>query len=101
MNDEVLIEIRDLLRLIAEPHIEKRDAGQRDKLRSIAGSRKKQRACRLMDGMRSQADIVKEVTFAKGAVSTLVSELRDADLLTDNQNPELNIYIPGDFFSVD
>ena len=50
----VLVEMRDLLRLIAEPAIAQRDKKLREALRDIAGSAtgKKAKAILLMDGAR-------------------------------------------------
>jgi hypothetical protein len=51
---ELLIEIRDLLQVMAEPALAKRDAKLRSSLRTAVGSSgKKAKAALLMDGSRS------------------------------------------------
>lgn len=97
----VLSEMRDLLRLIAEPAIEQRDKRLRDKLRSIVGSAttKKAKAVLLMDGTRNQAAIVSECGINQGDLSVLVKKLKAAELLKgDSKQPQLAIPIPSDFF---
>ena len=58
----VLAEMRDLLRLIAEPAIAQRDKKLRESLRDIAGSAAgmKAKAILLMDGTRTQKMITNE-----------------------------------------
>jgi len=97
----VLSEMRDLLRLIAEPAIAERDKKIREALRGIAGSAtgKKARAILLMDGTRNQATIVKECGIHKGDLSVLVKKMNAAQLLKDDpKQPQLAISIPPDFF---
>lgn len=97
----VLVEMRDLLRLIAEPAIAQRDKRLREALRTIAGSAtgKKARAILLMDGKRHQAAIVSECGINQGDLSVLVKKLKAAELLRgDSKQPELAISIPQNFF---
>jgi hypothetical protein len=97
----VLIEMRDLLRLIAEPAIAQRDKKLREALRGIAGSAtsKKAKAILLMDGTRNQARIVKECEINQGDLSVLVRKLKATELLTgDPKQPQLAISIPPNFF---
>lgn len=107
MNDQsaqmlhVLAEMRDLLRLIAEPAIAQRDKKLRELLHSIVGSAagKKAKAVPLMDGTRNQAGIVSECGIHKGELSVLVKKLKDAGLLTgDPKQPQLSISIQNNFF---
>ena len=97
----VLEEMRDLLRVIAEPAIAERDKNLRDKLRAIAGSAKgkKAQAILRMDGTRTQAKIVDDCGIQKGNLSELVKTLREGDLLKgDPRQPQLAILIPANFF---
>ena len=97
----VMTEMRDLLRLLAEPAIAERDKKLRDSLRAIAGiaSGKKASAIVLMDGSRTQADIVKDCGIAKGQLSELVKKLKEEGLLiNDPKLPELAISLPANFF---
>lgn len=52
---ELLTEIRDLLQVMAEPALAKRDARLRSDLCSVVGGGKKAKAVLLMDGSRTQA----------------------------------------------
>jgi hypothetical protein len=97
----VLTEMRDLLRLIAEPAIAQRDKKLRESLRGIAGSAtgKKAKAILLMDGTKAQATIVKECGINKGDLSALVKKLKVSELLTgDPKQPQLAISIPPKYF---
>lgn len=97
----VLSEMRDLLRLIAEPAIAQRDKRLRDTLRSIAGSAngRKAQAILLMDGTRNQTGISNECGIFKSDLSVLVKKLKSEGLLKeDAKQPELTISIPPNFF---
>jgi hypothetical protein len=97
----VLTEMRDLLRLLAEPAIAERDKKLRETLRAIggSGSSKKAKAILLLDGTRTQADVTKSCGIHKGDLSGLVKRLRDAELLKgDPKQPQLAISIPANFF---
>lgn len=98
---QLLSEMRDLLRLLAEPAIAHRDKKLREMLRDIAGSAsgKKAKAILLMNGTRNQTGISTECGIDRGDLSTLVKKLRAADLLKgDPKQPELTISIPPNFF---
>jgi len=98
---QVLSEMRDLLRLLAEPAIAQRDKKLREMLRDIAGSAtgKKAKAILLMNGTRNQAGISTECGIDRGDLSALVKKLRVAELLKgDSKQPELVISIPLNFF---
>lgn len=98
---DVLVEMRDLLRLIAEPAIAQRDKKRRNALRSIAGSAtgKKAKAIPLMDGTRTQTGIIQACGINQGELSSLVKKLNAAELLKgDSKQPHLAIMIPPDFF---
>jgi DNA-binding MarR family transcriptional regulator len=93
-------EIRDLLRLMAEPAIAQRDQKVRGELRRIVGnSGPKAKAVLLMDGTRKQSDIHRETRIDKGQLSTLVKQLNGKGLLSgDRKAPMLAISVPGNFF---
>ena len=85
MSDEELLgaisEIRDLLRLIAEPQIAARDKKLRDDLIRVVGSSvPKRKAVCAMDGNRGQIEIHKETGINKGHLSTLVKELTKSQI---------------------
>lgn len=100
---QVLSEMRDLLRLLAEPAIAQRDKKLREALRSIAGSAtgKKAKAILLMDGSKNQAGISNECGIDRGDLSVLVKKLKTAELLSgDPKQPLLAISIPPNFFEM-
>lgn len=99
----VLHKIHGLLELLAEDRIAERDAKQRKALREIVGgSGPMQRSVLLMDGTRSQKDIISETSAHKGQLSTLVGKLRAAKLLVEDlKDPKLAISIPSNFFDSD
>src|SRR4051794_3671520 len=83
--DEVR-QIRKLLELLAEPAIAQRDAKLRDELRNIVGSSVKyQQSVMLMDGSRTQAQIVAQASVHQGNLSTMVGKLETAGLLADGR----------------
>jgi len=93
-------EIRDLLRVMAEPAMAEHDEKARAELRRIVGtSAKKAKAVHLMDGSKNQATIQKETSINQGDLSVLVKLLREGKLLSnDKKEPSLAIQIPKDFF---
>jgi hypothetical protein len=105
MNDADLLtaicEIRDLVRLIAEPQIAARDQKLREALRRIVGhSAPKQKSVLLMDGTRTQTIIRQETGINAGHLSTMVKQLAKAKLLADDhKHPALVISIPQNFFA--
>jgi hypothetical protein len=96
-NTEILLEIRDLLRLIAEPALARRDERLRASLQQIVGaSKQKAKAVVLMDGMRSQAAIKKDCGIDFGDLSRLVKALRGAELIgPDDKHPKLVFPVPS------
>jgi hypothetical protein len=96
---DVLVEIRDLFLLIAEPQLAERDKKWRDELRKIAGKGEKNiRAVMLMDGSRNQAAIAKEIPMDVGQLSKLVKSLKAANLLKPTENPEVVIPVTESIF---
>jgi hypothetical protein len=93
-------EIRELVRLMAEPQIAARDQKLRDELARIVGrSVPKQKSIMLMDGTRTQADIHKETGINIGQLSTLVKQLVASKLLVgEPKKAKLSISIPTNFF---
>lgn len=96
-DTELLREIRDLLRLMAEPALAKRDERLRASLRQIIGkSKQKADAVVLMDGTRSQAAIRKECGIDDGNLSRLVKVLRDSELIgSDDKHLKLAFPVPS------
>lgn len=96
-------EIRDLIRLMAEPAIAARDKKFRDQLRQLVGnSKRKASSILLMDGSRTQTEIRNETAINQGDLSTLVKRLSEGKLLSgDGKRPKLAISIPGNFFEGD
>jgi hypothetical protein len=71
---QAVSEIRDLVRLLAEPAIAARDQELRSELRRIVGrSATKAKAVLLMDGSRTQRAIHRESALNEGHLSTLVT----------------------------
>jgi hypothetical protein len=93
-------EIRDLIRIMAEPAVAERDKKDRTELRRIVGtSSKKAKAVFLMDGSRIQSVIQKESGINQGDLSSLVKQLRGSKLLSDDgKKPTLAISVPKNFF---
>jgi hypothetical protein len=107
MNDEHTVEIleavreiRDLMRLLAEPAVAERDRELRDKLRLIVGaSNQRANAVLLMDGTRSQRTIHRETGISEGNLSTLVKRLHGSKLLSGGgKEPQLVISVLSNFF---
>jgi hypothetical protein len=107
MKDEdgrlLLAEVRQmrmLLELLAEPAIAQRDAKLRENLREIVGSSpKKQQSVFLMDGNRTQQQIIAQTSVNQGHLSTMVGKLESAGLLGEGRKrPKLTISIPPNFF---
>ena len=98
---ELLREIRDLLQVMAEPALAKRDEKFRESLRAIIGkSKPKAKAIQLMNGSRTQGAIGKEAELDAGNLSRFIKALREAGLIgmDEKQNPKLVIAIPPNFF---
>jgi CRP-like cAMP-binding protein len=96
-DTEILREIRDLLQLIAEPALAKRDERLRASLQDLVGkSKQKAEAVVLMDGTRSQADIRKAAGIDRGNLSRLVTGLRQTELIgPDEMRPKLVFPAPS------
>jgi len=97
---ELLREMRDLLRIIAEPALAERDKGKRAALFEIVGrSRSRANAVPLMDGSRSQSAICKESGIDPGELSRVTKALRAKALVSsDEKHPRLVISLPLNFF---
>ena len=95
-----ICEMRDLIRLMAEPQIAARDQKLRDELVRLVGrSAPYAKSVLLMDGSHTQSDIHKKTGVNKGNLSTLVKQLSKSQLLTgDGKQPHLAISIPSNFF---
>lgn len=96
---ELLREIRNLLLLLAEPAIAKRDESQRATLRELVGrSKAKEKAVTAMDGSKSRQVICKESGIDQGDLSRLIKILREKKLIADGDMPKLVIALPTAFF---
>jgi DNA-binding MarR family transcriptional regulator len=98
---EMVNEIRELIRLMAEPQIAARDQKLREELLRVVGrSVPMQKAVLLMDGAHTQLAIHKELKVHQGNLSTLVKRLAQNNLLItgDPKLPKLAITIPSNFF---
>jgi hypothetical protein len=96
---ELLREMRDLLRLIAEPALAKRDAKLREELLDIVGrSQGRAKAVLLMDGSRLASGIIKDAGIDQGGFSRLTTALRAKGLIGDGKQPKLLVSIPPNFF---
>jgi hypothetical protein len=97
---ELLTEIRDLLEVIAEPQLAKRDKARRAALRGAVGSSpKKAKAALLMDGSRAQIAIAREAGLDKSDLSKFVKALVAAGVMAASErNPKLNVKVPPNFF---
>lgn len=100
---KTLQKIEGLLELLAEDKIAERDAKQRKALTGIVGrSLPLQKSVLLMDGSRTQAEIITATSANSGHLSTLVGKLYAAKLLEgDKKTPKLAISIPSNFFEKD
>ena len=98
-DTELLREIRDLLRLMAEPALAKRDERLRASLQQVIGKGKQRlEAVVLMDGTRSQTAIRKHCGIDVGNLSRLVKALRAAELIgPDDKHPKLVFPVPSNF----
>jgi hypothetical protein len=96
---ELLREIRDLLLLLAEPAVAKRDESHRAMLHELVGrSKAKARAVAAMNGSRSRQLICKESGIDQGDLSRLIKLLREQKLIVDGDMPKLIIALPPSFF---
>jgi hypothetical protein len=97
---ELLREMRDLLRIIAEPSLAERDKRVRKELREVVGrSKQKADAVLLMNGKRSQSELRNAAGMDSGNLSRLVGALRGKGLIKpDERHPELVISVPPNFW---
>jgi len=97
---ELLREMRDLLRVIAEPALAERDKKRRSLLlEAVGNSKRKAEVVMLMNGARTQKELHKDSGMDQGDVSRLIKALRDKELIKgDEKHPELVISIPPNFF---
>ena len=95
-----ICEIRDLVRLIAEPQIAARDKKLRDEFVRVVGkSAIRRKAALAMDGTRTQGEIIKQSGMNQGNLSRMIKELAKGQLLNgDPKKPKLAFPIPANFF---
>lgn len=98
-DTELLTEIRDLLRLMAEPELAKRDERRRATLQQLVGKSKlKANAVALMDGTRSRLEIRKDAGIDEGELSRLMKALREGKLVSaGDERPKILIPLPSNF----
>jgi hypothetical protein len=95
---ELLREAVELLRLIAEPFVAKRDEKFRISLYELVGkSGTRASAVKLMDGMHTQSEIRNAAKMDPGNLSRFVKSLREKGLVTDGDRPKLLIPVPPNF----
>lgn len=82
---EVLKEIRELLRPIADAHQGAYD--RRLAIRAQLSSDKRRRAWALADGTLTQREISRSTAMDEGATSRFFKTMRDLGALTDAPNP--------------
>jgi DNA-binding MarR family transcriptional regulator len=101
-DTEILREIRDLLRLIAEPALAKKDERVRISLQELVGkSKQKAEVVVLMDGTRSQTEIRKAAGIDPGNLSRFVTALREAELIgLDEKRPKLVFPEPSNLIDI-
>jgi len=99
----LLTDIRDLLLLIAEPAIAKRDSGLRASIREAVGTGvKRQAASLLMNGKLTRKEIQAQSTIDQSGISRLVSELIEKGLaLEEDSRPCLVCQLPSDFYKAE
>lgn len=97
---QILLEIRDYLKVLAGPQLAERDREGRQKIVDLAGKSVKRRATILaVDGVRSRADIQKAVGIDQGDLSRFVSELKAASLLVEEGRiPRLAVTVDAGMF---
>lgn len=97
---ELLTEIRDLMQVMAEPALAKRDEKFRKSLRTLVGKgQQKAQAVLLMDGTQTQAAIAKTVGIDRGNLSRFIKALSQQSLIaSDEKHPKLMVRIPSNFF---
>jgi hypothetical protein len=97
---ELLREMRDLLRVMAEPALAQRDQKLRSALIEVVGKGKaKAKAALLMDGSRTQSSVGKESGMDPGNLSRFVKSLRAKELIgADERHPKLALSVPPNFF---
>ncbi len=101
MNEQtdLLREIRDLLQVIAEPALARRDEGLRASLREIVGkSKAKAGATLLMDGSRTQIVICKESGIDRGRPEpNFVSSPKQSTAFCRRQESQVIDFDPAKF----
>ena len=79
---KLLTEIRDLLQIIAEPALAKRDERLREELgKAVGKSKLKAKSVHLMDGTQTQTQIGKASGLDKSHLSRFVKALRTVRLV--------------------
>jgi DNA-binding MarR family transcriptional regulator len=97
---DLLVEIRDLLRPMADAYQDEyvRRQAEREQqrlaaIRALLSSDKRRKAWRLADGTRNQTAIAKESGMTKGNVSTFLKSLRELGAIADDPNPKRTVEV--------
>lgn len=96
---EAVLEIRELIKLMAGPAMALRDEKLSKALKQIVGrSSVKEKAVLLMDGSRTQTDIRLAMKIDPSDLSKLVRALRESGLLHLSDKLKIMIPLANDFF---
>lgn len=97
---DLLTEIRNLLRPVADAHqdeYDRRQAAREEErlaaIRLLLSSDKRKKAWRLADGTRNQTMIAKESGMSKGNTSTFFKDLRELGAVTDSSTPARTVEV--------
>ncbi len=105
MSDQLLtavLEIKEMLKLIAEPHLAQRDQKRRTALIGIVGkSAWKRQMVPLLDGTKTQVELRKIIKADQGDLSKFIKFLKEAELLREGEKPHLNLDLPANFFEME
>jgi hypothetical protein len=92
---DLLVEIRDLLRPVADAYQDAYDRRQEERaqqrvvdIRAVLSTDKRKKAWSLSDGSLSQREIAKKARMDEGGASKFFKQLRELDALSDSPNPE-------------
>jgi hypothetical protein len=91
---DLLVEVRDLLRPVADAHQEaydRREAAREEErnaaIQALLSTDKRKKAWALMDGTRTQSEIVKGSGMTQSGVSMFLKSLRELGAVDDSSKP--------------
>jgi hypothetical protein len=88
---DLLVEIRDLLRPVADAH--QTDYERREAIRALLSTEKRKRAWVLADGTLTQRELAKKVGMDEGGASKFFKSLRELGAISEAANPEKTIEV--------